>query len=34
RAMRRSDDLQTMVLAIVVGLVVTVSPAAFVLLAR
>ncbi|GAA4850379.1 hypothetical protein GCM10023201_48540 [Actinomycetospora corticicola] len=34
RAMRRSDDLQTMALAIVVGLVVTVSPAAFVLLAR
>ena len=34
RAMRRSEDLKTTVLAVVVGLVVTVSPAAFVLLAR
>jgi hypothetical protein len=34
RAMRRSDDLQTTVLAVVVGLVVTVSPAAIVLLSR
>ena len=34
RALRRSDDLQTTVLAVVVGLVVTVSPAAIVLLSR
>lgn len=34
RAMRRSDDLQTTVLAVVVGLVVTVSPAVIVLLSR
>jgi hypothetical protein len=34
RALRRSDDLQTTVLAVVVGLVVTVSPAVIVLLSR
>lgn len=34
RALRRSDDLKTTVLAVVVGLMVTVSPAAFWLYAR
>lgn len=34
RKIRRADDIQTMVLAVLVGLVVTVSPAALLLLAR
>ncbi|TVT46886.1 hypothetical protein FNH05_19805 [Amycolatopsis rhizosphaerae] len=34
RKIRRADDIQTMVLAILVGLVVTVSPAALLLLSR
>lgn len=34
RKMRRTEDLQTMVLAVLVGLVVTVSPAALLLLSR
>ncbi|HJQ45427.1 MAG TPA: hypothetical protein VJ870_03740, partial [Amycolatopsis sp.] len=34
RKIRRADDLQTMVLAVLVGLVVTVSPAALLLLSR
>ncbi|TVT10866.1 hypothetical protein FNH07_04190 [Amycolatopsis bartoniae] len=34
RKIRRADDIQTMVLAVLVGLVVTVSPAALLLLSR